>query len=97
MVWTRRLLAVTGREPLGPRVAWAEIERELDTELPADYKELCDGFGGGVFSDFLLLHGVDEGGMFDLVAQWRGSLSDAREYGVVDSEGDPVFAPYRIY
>ncbi|MEV7380740.1 SMI1/KNR4 family protein [Streptomyces lydicus] len=41
----------TGWEPLGISVDWAAIEGELGVPLPADYKELYEVFGGGVFSD----------------------------------------------
>ncbi|MGW4874303.1 hypothetical protein [Streptomyces chartreusis] len=96
-MWTTRLLDATGREPLGIRVAWEAIEGALQTELPADYAELCEAFGGGVFSGPVYLLCVDEGKVFDLVAQWRSFLSDAQDYGAAGGEGDPVFAPYRIY
>ncbi|MEV0775968.1 hypothetical protein [Streptomyces sp. NPDC050428] len=75
-------------------MAWDAIERELQAELPIDYKELGEALGGGVFSGFVYLLCVDDGEVFDLIAQWRGYLNDAREHGADD---DPIFAPYSVY
>ncbi|MBZ9643952.1 SMI1/KNR4 family protein [Streptomyces sp. PSKA30] len=90
------MIELTGWEPLGISVNWAAIEGELGVPLPADYKELYEAFGGGVFSDSVYFLGRDEGIAFDFLTQWRVDLSvdqDGR-YGDV-SAVDPysVYAP----
>ncbi|CAL9473790.1 SMI1/KNR4 family protein [Streptomyces pilosus] len=92
--WARRVIDLTGWEPLGIPVDWAAVEGELGVPLPADYKELCEAFGGGVFSDSVYLLGRDEGVSFDLLAQWRAWLSADR-----DSTGGNASAvePYTVY
>ncbi|AOP47661.1 hypothetical protein SL103_16615 [Streptomyces lydicus] len=90
------MIELTGWEPLGLSVDWAAIEGELGVPLPADYKELYEAFGGGVFSDSVYFLGRDEGVSFDLLRQWRACLSVDRDgtYGSV-SAVDPyaVYAP----
>ncbi|MEV4336631.1 hypothetical protein [Streptomyces sp. NPDC049590] len=72
---------------------------ELGVPLPTDYtdyKELCEAFGGGVFSECVYFPGSDEGVSFDLLAQWRAALSVDRDGGFGDvSAVDPhaVYAP----
>ncbi|MFD6417941.1 SMI1/KNR4 family protein [Streptomyces sp. NPDC060194] len=90
----QRVIELTEWEPCGISVDWAEIEAELGVPLPADYKELCEAFGGGTFSDCLSFVGRDEGIVFDLLAQWRVDLAVDRDgrYGDVS-----VVDPYAIY
>ncbi|UFR06849.1 SMI1/KNR4 family protein [Streptomyces sp. Go40/10] len=93
-MWVQRVIELTGWEPLGIPVDWAAIEGELRTPLPADYKELYEAFGGGVFSDSLYFLGRDEGRAFDFLTQWRADLSVDQDskYGDVSA-----VAPHRIY
>ncbi|WP_406723025.1 SMI1/KNR4 family protein [Streptomyces althioticus] len=92
--WVRRLLGLTGWEPLGLPVDWAQIEAELGAPLPADYKELAEAFGGGVFGESVSFMGCGAGVSFDLPAQWRAGLSAARHgmYGSTFAAG-----PYDAY
>ncbi|MEU0684358.1 MULTISPECIES: SMI1/KNR4 family protein [Streptomyces] len=92
--WVRRVLDLTGWEPLGLSVDWAAVEEELGVPLPADYKELAEAFGGGVFSESVSFMGCGTSVSFDLPAQWRASLSAARDgmYGSVSAAG-----PYDAY
>ncbi|WP_310725536.1 SMI1/KNR4 family protein [Streptomyces sp. N2A] len=86
------MIELTGWEPLGISVDWAAIERELGVPLPADYKELYEAFGGGVFSDSVYFLGRDEGVSFDFMAQWRVSVdqdSKLKDVSAVD--------PYAVY
>ncbi|MEU3956066.1 SMI1/KNR4 family protein [Streptomyces achromogenes] len=93
-MWTRKLIELTGWKPLGIAVDWTEFEGELGVALPADYKELCEAFGGGVFSDCVYFLGRVEDRAFDLPAQWRVFLSVDRDstYGDVSAVD-----PYAIY
>ena len=92
--WVRRVLDLTGWEPLGLSVDWATVEEELGVPLPADYKELAEAFGGGVFSESVSFMGCGSSVSFDLPAQWRAALSAARDgtYGSV-----PAAGPYDAY
>ncbi|WP_073919946.1 SMI1/KNR4 family protein [Streptomyces sp. CB00455] len=65
------MIELTGWEPIGISVDWAAIEEERGVPLPADYKELYEAFGGGVFSDSVYFLGLDEGRAFDFLSQWR--------------------------
>ncbi|MEN8653703.1 hypothetical protein ABCR94_24630 [Streptomyces sp. 21So2-11] len=96
-MWTQRLLDATEWKPKSVPIAWEAMERELGTQLPSDYKQLCVFFGCGEFSDFLHVLSVDQSQVFDLITRWRGFLDDALEFGVSDDEVDPIFDPYRIY
>ncbi|ARF52917.1 hypothetical protein B1H19_00735 [Streptomyces gilvosporeus] len=93
-MWVQRVIELTGWEPLGISVDWAAIEGELGVPLPADYKELYEVFGGGVFSDSVYFLGRDEGRAFDFLTQWRVSLPVDQ-----DSKRGEVSAvePYAIY
>ncbi|MFF1343716.1 SMI1/KNR4 family protein [Streptomyces sp. NPDC058290] len=88
------MIKLTEWEPLGISVDWAAIEGELGVPLPADYKELYEAFGGGVFSDSVYFLGRDEGVSFDFLTQWRVSLSVDQDskLGSVSAAG-----PYAIY
>jgi hypothetical protein len=93
-VWVQRLIELTGWEPRGISVDWAAMEDELKFPLPADYKELFEAFGGGLFSDSVFFLARDEGVSFDFLAQWRVSLSVDRD----DRYGDvSAVDPYSVY
>ncbi len=51
--WVERLAALVEWQPLNLAISWPEIEAELGVELPPDYKEFCEVFGQGEFSDWL--------------------------------------------
>ncbi|MFB7757325.1 SMI1/KNR4 family protein [Streptomyces sp. NPDC056121] len=75
-------------------VDWAAVEGELEVPLPADYKELYETFGGGVFCDSVYFLARDEGLSFDLLAQWRAALSTDQD----DKLGNvSAVEPYAIY
>ncbi len=38
-MWVQRVIELTGWEPLRISVDWAAMEEELQSPLPADYKE----------------------------------------------------------
>ncbi|MFG2334776.1 SMI1/KNR4 family protein [Streptomyces sp. NPDC048604] len=90
----QRVIELTGWEPLGLSVDWTAMEEELQCPLPADYKELFEAFGGGVFSESVYFLARDEGISFDFLAQWRAELSTDR-----DSSLGSVSAmdPYAVY
>ncbi|GHB47416.1 hypothetical protein GCM10010377_42740 [Streptomyces viridiviolaceus] len=95
-MWVQRVIELTGWEPLGFSVDWAAIEGELGVPLPADYKELYEAFGGGVFSDSVYFLARDEGDSFDFLTQWRVSLSVDQDSTLGDvSAVDPcaIYAP----
>ncbi|MEU9109126.1 hypothetical protein AB0D54_33330 [Streptomyces xanthophaeus] len=56
--WVERLVAVTAwtSPPQRPDVDWAQIEAELGTCLPRDYKRMVETFGEGAFDGFLSLN-----------------------------------------
>lgn len=94
MSWVDRLQEATGwhQERLEPD--WAELESDLGTTLPEDYKELCARFEPGSFSGFVsLLRGGDDR-LHDLRSTWRLCTSlferDATSAG-------RRFAPYEVY
>ncbi|MFF8313238.1 SMI1/KNR4 family protein [Streptomyces lydicus] len=96
-MWVQRVIELTGWEPLGICVDWTAIEAELGVPLPADYKELYEAFGGGVFSDCVYFLGRDEGrGAFDFLRQWRVDLSvdqDSKLGDVSAVEPCAIYAP----
>ncbi|MBO8190013.1 SMI1/KNR4 family protein [Streptomyces spirodelae] len=92
--WVQRVIESTGWKPLGLSVDWAAIEGELGVALPADYKELCEAFGGGVFSECVYFLGRDQGVSFNFLTQWRLSLSVDQDnrYGDISA-----VEPYAVY
>ncbi|NWF30685.1 SMI1/KNR4 family protein [Streptomyces sp. PKU-EA00015] len=88
------MIELTGWEPLGLSVDWAAVEGELQCPLPADYKELFEAFGGGVFAESVYFLARDEGISFDFLTQWRAELSTDQ-----DSSLGSVSAmdPYTVY
>ncbi|MGI5356440.1 SMI1/KNR4 family protein [Streptomyces sp. CA-252508] len=80
--WVQRVIELTGWKPLGISVGWSAIGGELGVPLPADYKELCEAFGGGTFSDSVSFPGRHEGILFDLLTQWRAALSVDQVFAV---------------
>ncbi|CAL9416948.1 SMI1/KNR4 family protein [Streptomyces sp. enrichment culture] len=92
--WAQRVIELTGWRPLGISADWAAIEGELGVPLPTDYKKLYEAFGGGVFSESVYFLGCDEAVSFDLLTQWRASLSVDRDsaLGSVRAVG-----PYGVY
>ncbi|MBH5337454.1 SMI1/KNR4 family protein [Streptomyces pactum] len=90
-MWVQRVIELTGWEPLGISIDWEAIEGELGAALPADYKELCEVFGGGTFADSVAFLGRADGDWFNVLTRWRVSLSVDRDTG---SPG--VAAPDRL-
>ncbi|MFD4976370.1 SMI1/KNR4 family protein [Streptomyces sp. NPDC058424] len=61
------LLRATGRDARDAAQPWAEMEAELGTELPSDYKQLCQAFGVGEFSQEVMVLCADETRVGDLM------------------------------
>ncbi|MBW8707096.1 hypothetical protein MBT84_46445 [Streptomyces sp. MBT84] len=88
-MWVDSLLRVTGWDGQGAVQPWSEIEAELGTELPGDYKQLCQAFGVGEFSREVSVLCADETRVLDLPRWWRVLLKS--------DSSDGSFAPYRIH
>ncbi|MFD8079061.1 SMI1/KNR4 family protein [Streptomyces sp. NPDC059718] len=84
------LLRRTGWDARDVAQPWAEIEAALGTELPNDFKLLCQAFGAGEFSQEMSVLCADETRVLDLVTTRRSLLES-------DNSSDGPFAPYRIY
>ncbi|MEU4034345.1 SMI1/KNR4 family protein [Streptomyces collinus] len=89
-MWVDSLLRATGWNARDVAQPWAEIETELGTELPGDYKELCQAFGAGEFSQEVSVLCADETRVGDLLICWRGLLES-------DDDADGPWVPYRIH
>jgi hypothetical protein len=89
-MWVDSLLRATDRDTRNAVQPWAEIEAELGTELPGDYKRLCQAFGVGEFSQVVSVLCADETRVADLLRIWRRLLAN-------DDSTDGPFAPYRIH
>lgn len=63
-----RLQGLTGWQGSTWECDWNSVESQLGVALPDDYKELCDRFGPGIFSEYLWV-APGEGG--DSVLDWR--------------------------
>ncbi|MFF0557888.1 SMI1/KNR4 family protein [Streptomyces sp. NPDC004266] len=73
-MWVQRLLEFTGWEPSAHSVDWAAVEEELRVPLPPDFKQLCEGFGGGTFCDSVAFYGRTEGFRFNFLLPWQAPL-----------------------
>ncbi|MFD0066107.1 hypothetical protein [Streptomyces sp. NPDC056690] len=83
---------------MGTWTVIAAADRWSPAEEPDDQpsKELCEAFGGGVFSDSAHFPGCDEGLAFDLPTQWRAALAtdgDGRFGSVSAVEPYAICAP----
>ncbi|MGR8009516.1 hypothetical protein [Streptomyces hypolithicus] len=56
--WVERLMGITGwtPPPRRPDVDWGQIEADLSTRLPSDYKRMVETFGDGAFDGWLDLN-----------------------------------------
>lgn len=89
-MWVDFLLSATGQSTRGSAQPWSGIESELGTELPSDYKQLCESFGVGEFSEAVSVLCADDTLIGDLLTTWRGHLNR-------DGDGRELFLPYRIH
>ncbi|WP_145867517.1 SMI1/KNR4 family protein [Streptomyces capillispiralis] len=80
-MWVERMLEFTCWEPSAHSVDWTAVEEELQIPLPADFKELCEAFGGGTFCDSVAFLGSMEGSHFNLLLPWRAPLPIPVESG----------------
>ncbi|MGP4083492.1 hypothetical protein [Streptomyces sp. KR55] len=64
--------------------------RYAESELPSDYKKLCEAFGVGEFSQMVSVLCAHESRVWDLLRMWRVLLEN-------DDSSDGPFAPYRIH
>jgi hypothetical protein len=74
-MWVQRVLEFTGWEPSAYSVDWEAVEEEMQVPLPADFKDLCEAFGGGTFCDSVSFLGNMGGSYFNFLIRWRASLS----------------------
>lgn len=89
-MWVDLLLRATGHDARDATQPWAEIQAELGTELPSDYKQLCQAFGVGEFSQVVSVLCSDETHVTDLLSMWRALLAD-------DDPSEGPWAPYPIH
>ncbi|MFG2233654.1 hypothetical protein ACGFNX_27320 [Streptomyces sp. NPDC048723] len=56
--WVERLIAITAwtSPPKRPDMDWSQIEAEVGTPLPSDYKRMVETFGEGAFDGYLTLN-----------------------------------------
>lgn len=90
-----RLLAMIPPPTAGPfEVDWADVEADLGTALPSDYKALVEAYGAALFDDFVTVfvpgHSLEGLNLLDR-AVW--TLWAARE---IRSAWGPEHVPYRL-
>lgn len=68
------------------QVDWGQVENDLGTRLPSDYREIVEVYGSGTFNDFLYLFIPNAPyGAIELTKQpdrWRRSLGVLRDAGM---------------
>lgn len=89
-MWVESLIRVTGWDAGQFVQPWARIEAELGTELPRDYKRLCEAFGVGEFSQVVSVLCHDETRVADLLRVWRVWLS---HHGLADDAHHRIHVP----
>jgi hypothetical protein len=77
--WVQRLTDSVGFRAVRQEVNWPNVEAELGIELPKDYKELVEIFGGGVISRTAIIYTTGPGDPYDLVRRWRSLETSCRE------------------
>ncbi|MFJ9801616.1 SMI1/KNR4 family protein [Streptomyces wuyuanensis] len=93
VTWVDRLTAAVGRRPLGLAIDWSTIESRMGTALPADYKEFCEAFGNGHFSDYLTVYASAGGADSSLADVYEENWQIAEEDGV----GRGYYLPYGLF
>lgn len=91
--WIDRIIAVTGHTETERHVYdWAAAEQQLGARLPADYKELAETFGPGMFGEWLWLMLPTGDGKYgeDLLATWSRNLAH-------DTAGSAMWEPYGLH
>ncbi|MEU8887831.1 hypothetical protein [Streptomyces sp. NPDC048442] len=53
------------------QISWSEIERDLETLFPSDFKEICEVFGRGEFNGYLGIFSTHEGISLELLDHMR--------------------------
>jgi hypothetical protein len=74
---------------------WPTVERELGVNLPSDYKQVCEAFGPGEFSDYLDILCANTPGL-NLLHHWHGAIEAAADRDPID-QPHPYYAPYQIF
>lgn len=91
--WVQRLTDVVGVEAVRQEANWLDVEAELAIELPKDYKELVEVFGGGVISKAAIIYTTGRGDPYDLAGLWRSLEATYRE----DPWSRSTYQPYGFY
>ncbi|MFJ4014016.1 SMI1/KNR4 family protein [Streptomyces sp. NPDC090026] len=93
MSWVSQLITAVGRTPLYLDVDWSIIESRIGITLPSDYKEFCEGFGAGEFSEFLVVHSSSGGSDSSLVASLDSGRRNIQQHPIVLD----LYQPYGLY
>lgn len=89
----RELAELTRMRPAASQADWSAVRSVLGFDVPADYKELIDGFGAGLFNGYVQIFGPDERqksfNLSESGLYWNGLYS-------VDWERRPEARPARL-
>ncbi|MGR6969975.1 hypothetical protein ACU639_10225 [Streptomyces cynarae] len=86
------IISVTRWEASQRDVDWDDIEQQFGTQLPADYKKLCEAFRHGAFSGYLELLPPNAVDSYGLLGRWK-SQRRRRESGQLST----LFDPYDVF
>lgn len=88
--WVDRLQEATGWRGSRWECDWEVVESSLGISLPSDYKELCDRFGPGYFSEYVwVMPGLGR----QSVLYWKQEHKEMFEENPVGEE--LTFSPYK--
>lgn len=88
MFWVDKISEATGWNPRGLHVPWSEIERDLRSPLPGDFKELSEAFGRGTFNGYLEILSNSDGNSLGLLENTQAIWQILTRYPV-QGEYDP--------
>ncbi|MET9465970.1 hypothetical protein ABZY44_14455 [Streptomyces sp. NPDC006544] len=91
--WPQEILDLVCWRSLSLDISWRELEEELETPLPEDFKVLCEAFGRGVFCGHVVIassFGGDDLALLDDLF----SFQDAMEANLDISQ---AFAPFDVF
>ncbi|MFE9173324.1 SMI1/KNR4 family protein [Streptomyces kebangsaanensis] len=93
MSWVTQLVEAVGWHSRNLNVEWAAIETRLGTQLPADYRDLCQTFGTGEFCDYLTVYASAGGAASELADSQETNRRITVEHPVVVNG----YLPYGLY